>query len=89
MRSALGPLHLLLFDHPPAHHLIDHRLHEPGADPFTMVVPLAIVHNRRRIIADIGLSFVQVLPHTGDLIALWMNPTIAIVVIQPSLQPFI
>ena len=89
MRPALGSLHLLLFDHPLAHHLIDRQLHEPGADPFPMVVPLGIAHNRRRISADIGLSFVEVLPHTADLIALWISPTIAIVVIAPSLQPFI
>ena len=48
-----GPLHLLLLDHPFAHHLVDRGLDETDTDPFSSAIPFAIVDDEPGVISDI------------------------------------
>src|SRR6266498_5348291 len=63
VRALWCPLHLLLLDHALADHLIDRRLDETGADPFSIAIPFAVVDNVRRVVGDVRLQFPYILEH--------------------------
>ncbi len=49
-----GPLHLLLFDHALADHLIDGGLDEPRADAFAIAMPLTVNDDRPGVVRNVG-----------------------------------
>jgi hypothetical protein len=53
MCSTKGPLHLLLLDEPPADYLVDRRLNEGCADPFSLSPSLAKVWNEVGVVLDV------------------------------------
>ena len=63
MSPTWGQLHLLLLDHPLAHHLVYRGLDETGADPFSVSIPFTIVDDEPGVIGDVGLQFQYILEH--------------------------
>lgn len=61
MRTAKGPLHLLLFHEPLADHLINCRFDEGGADRFSLPVPLAEVRDELLVVANIRIELTDAL----------------------------
>ncbi len=59
MCSTEGPLHLLLLDEPPADYLVDRRLNERRADPFSLSPSLAKVWNEVAVVLDVDLELGQ------------------------------
>ena len=87
--TAWRPLHLLLLDHPFAHHLVNCRLNEAGADPLSIPIPLSIVDDERCVVGDVGLQFAYVLKHPCCRITIWTRLLLAIFVVVPDLQIFL
>ena len=54
MRAAPGPLHLLLFGEPLAHHGVDGRLHESRGDAFAGPISFAVIDEAVHVRGDIG-----------------------------------
>jgi hypothetical protein len=55
--ASLGPVHLLLLDHSPAHKLVYSRLGKSGADSFTIAMAVRLfvsIHSRDCPIASDG-----------------------------------
>ena len=57
MRPAGCPLHLLLFHHAFADHLVHRRFNEGRADRLAVSVAFAEVRDELLIVADVGLEF--------------------------------
>src|ERR1019366_9895983 len=53
MRAAPGPLHLLLFGEPLAHHGVDRRLHEGRGNWLAGSIPFAVIDETGRVRGDI------------------------------------
>jgi hypothetical protein len=66
VRTAKGPLHLLLFDEPPADHLVNCRFDEGGADRFSLTVPLAEVRDELLVVANIRIELTDALAEFGS-----------------------
>ena len=68
MCAAKGPLHLLLFDEPPADHLVNCRFDEGGADRFSLPVPvpLAEVRDEFLVVANIRIELTDALAEFGS-----------------------
>ena len=56
MGAPLAPLHLLLFHHALADHLVHGRFDKARADALAVAVPLAIVGDKARIVRDVGVN---------------------------------
>src|SRR5438477_94097 len=63
MRSAGCPLHLLLFYHALADHLVDRGFNEGRADHLAVSVAFAKVRDELLIVADVGFEFTYTLGH--------------------------
>jgi hypothetical protein len=59
MRSAWCPAHLLSFYKPPGDELVDRRFHKPRRYALPAPVPLAVVHNTRCVVVDVGPEFLE------------------------------
>ena len=66
MGTPQRPLHLLLLDEAPAHHLIDRRFYERRADGFALPSALVEIGNELAVVADVGLEFSNTI---GNLLA--------------------
>jgi hypothetical protein len=74
MCASRGPAHLLLFDQPLAHDLVDGRLDEAGCDRLAVPVTICIVRDRsdvgRHIIHELfelGLHLLRSLGFSADI----------------------
>jgi hypothetical protein len=53
VRAPLGPVHLLLLDHPPANHLIHGRFHERRRDRLAVAISVPVVGDRKLVGLDV------------------------------------
>jgi hypothetical protein len=59
MGAAFGPLHLLFLYHPLAHDLVHRRFDKARANAFALVIALALVLNKARIVSDICVKLLH------------------------------